>query len=83
MAGSPTALHFSGGQVGEQLVIVGATTGKLTAWLLEDVIRMSHEQTNRLRAALKDNAGAARAEMASGLYDGNPAAKNIYRPKHG
>jgi len=32
-------------------------------------MRTSNEQTTRLRAALKDNAGAARAEMESGLYD--------------
>jgi hypothetical protein len=66
---SPETLHFSGGLVGEYLLIVGAANSQLAARLYEDMLRMNNEQTNRLRAALKENALAGRAILDTALFD--------------
>jgi signal transduction histidine kinase len=65
----PASLHFSGGQVGEQFLIVGATNGKFAARLYEDMLRISNEQTNLLRAVIKEKAQADRTEFDAGLFD--------------
>ena len=62
-------LHFSGGQMDDQLLIVGAANGKLAAQLYEDMIRISNEQTNMLRAAIKDRQQADRDDLDGSLYD--------------
>ncbi len=60
-----TSLHFSGGQIDEHhLLIVAATNDELARQLYEDMLRMSNEQVNRLRAALK-----ARLDHNTELYD--------------
>jgi two-component system, OmpR family, sensor kinase len=66
---SPETLHFSGGLAGEYLLIVGAANSQLAARLYEDMLRISNEQTNRLRAALKENALAGRAILDTALFD--------------
>ncbi len=68
-ANGPAALHFSGGQIEEQVLIVGAANGKFAARLYEDILRMSNEHTNLLRAISKEKAQADRAEREAGLYD--------------
>lgn len=47
-------LHFTGGRLGEAVLIVGAENGKFSLKLYEELMRISNEQTNTLRAALKD-----------------------------
>ncbi|GAB4504344.1 MAG: hypothetical protein Fur0043_13380 [Anaerolineales bacterium] len=49
-------LHFSGGKSGENLVIAGAENGKFSLALYEEMMRISNEQTNALRAAYKETA---------------------------
>lgn len=66
LADGPTTLHFSGGQVEEQLLIVGAIDSQLAAQLYADMLRMSNEQANRLRAFIKEE---GRADRDAGLYD--------------
>lgn len=64
-------LHFTGGAIGAQFLIVAATNGKLALALYEEMMRMGNEQTNALRAALKAQAETTRAnaERDSALYD--------------
>lgn len=49
-------LHFSGGKSGEVFVIAGAENGKFSLALYEEMMRISNEQTNALRAAHKEAA---------------------------
>jgi signal transduction histidine kinase len=65
----PVLLHFSGGQIEEQMLIVGAANKKLAARLYEDLLSMSNEHTNLLRAISKEKTQADRAEREAGLYD--------------
>jgi signal transduction histidine kinase len=65
----PVLLHFSGGQIEEQMLIVGAANKKLAARLYEDLLHMSNEHTNLLRAISKEKTQADRAEREAGLYD--------------
>lgn len=69
MPDGPVVLHFSGGQIEEQMLIVGAANGKLAARLYEDLLRMSNEHTNLLRAISKEKAEADRAGREASLYD--------------
>jgi signal transduction histidine kinase len=62
-------LHFAAGQAGDMLLITAATNGQLAAHLYEDMLRINNEQTNMLRAALKDNAEANRSEPGHSQYD--------------
>ena len=48
-------LHFTGSKVDEALLIVGAENGKFAQKLYEEMMQMSNEQTNTLRAALKEH----------------------------
>ena len=49
-------LHFTGGKVNDNLLIVGAENGKLALQLYEEMIRIHSEQTNAPLAAYKENA---------------------------
>lgn len=64
-------LHFTGGKINAHFLIVAATNGKFALALYEEMMRMENEQTNALRAALKAQTEAARAqaERDSTLYD--------------
>jgi len=55
-SGGTKTLHFTGGKVGDDLLIVAAENGQFAVALFEEMMRISNEQTNALRAALKGNA---------------------------
>ncbi len=67
----PATLHFSGGVVGEQILIVAAGNGELAARIYDEMMRISNEQVNLLRAAIKQSADdrTAYADLESHLYD--------------
>lgn len=54
LSGELKTLHFTGGKLGEDLLIVAAENGQFAVRLFEEMMRISNEQTNALRAALKD-----------------------------
>ncbi len=70
-AEGPVALHFSGGMMGEDILIAAGGNGELAAQLYEQMMQIGNEQTNLLRTALKANAQAqaTHAELESTLYD--------------
>ncbi len=47
-------LHFAGGRLDRHLLIVAAESGKFALNLYDEMISISNEQTNALRAALKE-----------------------------
>ena len=59
-------LHFTGSKVNETLLIVGAENGKFALKLFEEMMQMSNEQTNSLRAAIKKQ---SRLERDDSQYD--------------
>jgi diguanylate cyclase (GGDEF)-like protein len=61
-------LHFAGGLAGESLLITAAMNGALAARLYEDMFRINNEQTNMLRAALKDKV-APPGTPSDSMYD--------------
>ncbi len=61
--GQIKTLHFVGGMVNEQILIVGSEDNGIARQLYDEMMRMSNEQTNALRIALKE---AARDDR---LYD--------------
>ncbi|MGK2857423.1 MAG: sensor histidine kinase [Thermoanaerobaculia bacterium] len=69
--GRNEVLHFAGLRAGEQLVVIGSTTRAGLDDCSEELLRMSNEQANQLRMALKnlDTARRAAPEHASGLYE--------------
>ncbi|PKN92391.1 MAG: two-component hybrid sensor and regulator [Chloroflexi bacterium HGW-Chloroflexi-6] len=48
-------LHFTGSKVNDAVLIVAAENGKIARTLFEGMMQMNNEQTNHLRAALKEN----------------------------
>jgi len=48
-------LHFTGGQIGDSLLIVGGENSTLAQRLYEEMLHMSNEQVNLLREVLKEN----------------------------
>ncbi|MEP7136157.1 MAG: HAMP domain-containing sensor histidine kinase [Chloroflexota bacterium] len=62
-------LLFSGGTLGDQVLIVGAVNSADLQVLYEDMLNMSNEQVNLLRAALKDDEQTLRLEPSTNLYD--------------
>ncbi len=48
-------LHFNGGVAGDYLIITGAEDGDAAGKLFEEMMLMQNEQTNALRAALKES----------------------------
>jgi signal transduction histidine kinase len=67
----PLSMHFTGGLMHDQLLIVGARTHTDILSLYEDLLRLNNEQVNRLRAALKTQYDQVRqaAQQDSALYD--------------
>jgi len=67
----PATLHFSGGLIEDHILIVAAGNGQLAARLYDEMMRISNEQVNLLRAALKQSARdrAAQSDPESQLYD--------------
>ncbi len=53
-------LHFTGSQVNDTLLIVGAENDKIARTLFEGMMQMNNEQTNSLRTALKENSRSDR-----------------------
>ena len=53
IAQKPKLLNFSGGRVGEQIVLIGGPAGD-SAFLYDDIIKINNEQSNALRSALKN-----------------------------
>jgi len=53
LGGHPKLLTFSGGVVGDELILVGSAVEGYTGEIYEDLIRINNEETNALRAALK------------------------------
>ena len=71
LADQVVTLHFAGGAVGDDFLIVAATNGKSVMALYEEMMRMGNEQTNALRPALKAQSETTRAqaERNGTLYD--------------
>lgn len=47
-------LHFSGGRMGEQLLIIGAADGRVARRTFQELLSVNNAQANLLRAALKE-----------------------------
>jgi signal transduction histidine kinase len=64
-------LHFVGTADSPNYLIIGALTSAAVLELCEGMIKMTNEQTNALRLALKDQTEQARAQAThdKGLYD--------------
>jgi signal transduction histidine kinase len=62
-------IHFTGGKVGEQLLVVGAENGKFSLQLYEEMIHINNEQTNALRAALKENSTSTHTDPGQAQFD--------------
>jgi len=54
-------MHFSGSLINETILITAATDGKFAREIFEEMLRINNEQTNLLRAAIKDGSTAAQA----------------------
>jgi signal transduction histidine kinase len=66
--GGVMALHFAGGLTSESILITAAANGKLAGRLYEDILNINNEQTNLLRAAIKDNMEGSRT-ASDPMYD--------------
>ncbi len=68
---TPLSMHFTGGLINEQILLVGARTNTDILFLYEDLLRLNNEQMNALRAALKTQYDQVRqaAQQDSTLYD--------------
>ena len=73
VAAGPTALtlHFTGGAVAETLLIVGAASNQTALQLYAELLRVTNEQANLLRGAVKERVQAehAQVEVGHSLYD--------------
>ena len=65
----PVTLHFAGGVVGEQILIAGGENSQSAARLYENCVQLSNEQTNMLRAVVKEHIQTAHNAPNHGLYD--------------
>jgi signal transduction histidine kinase len=63
----PTTLYFSGAQVDDRIVVVAAASDKETTQLYKEFVRISNEQTNLLRDAMKLKAQQVGLQLD--LYD--------------
>lgn len=66
---SPTTVHFSGGRLGEQLLIVGAANGQAVRQLYEDMLCINNEQIDLLRTVLKEKSQSSHSEPEPSLYN--------------
>lgn len=57
--GAALTLHFSGGRMGERLLVVGAAEGRMARKIFQELLSVNNEQANLLRAAWKENHRAA------------------------
>lgn len=77
--GSPMSLHIAGAMADDNMLIVGAKSSEDVMALYEEMMRISNQQANALRSALKEQSSAiaaaderglaARKERDSALYD--------------
>ncbi len=77
--GSPMPLHVAGAMTDDNLLIVGAKSSEDVMALYEEMMRISNQQANALRSALKEQSSAiaaaderglaARKERDNALYD--------------
>lgn len=67
--GKLTSLHLAGGALEGQVLIVAARSRNGAAKLYDEMMRISNEQANALRAALKDQALQARPERDADAYE--------------
>ncbi len=69
--GEVISLHFAGGAIDNNLLIVGAKSRSGVARFYEEIVRINNEQTNALRQAARDLAEQARLreDADGGLYD--------------
>lgn len=67
----PISMHFTGGLIYDQLLIVGARTNTDILYLYEDLLRLNNEQMNTMRPALEAQYNQVRqaAQQDSTLYD--------------
>jgi signal transduction histidine kinase len=61
-------LHFAGGLAGESLLITAGVNDTLATRIYEDLFSINNEQTDRLRAALKENMDLGRI-VSDPMYD--------------
>jgi signal transduction histidine kinase len=66
---APINLHFSGGRLKEQVLIVGAADRNVTQYLYDDILLINNEETNLLRAAIKENSRPDQVEREFSQYD--------------
>jgi signal transduction histidine kinase len=64
-------LHFGGGTVDDELLVIGARSRDDVLQLYEDMMRISNEQTNTLRATTKERVtlSQSQTERDNQLYD--------------
>lgn len=69
--GEVVPLHFAGGAIDDNLLLVGAKSRSGAAHFYEEMVKINNEQTNALRQAARDLAEQARqrADPDGGLYD--------------
>ncbi len=65
----PLTLHFAGSRVDEGLLITAAVNGQLARRLYEDMLRINNEQTNLLRAVIKQKVEIKPATPNQGQYE--------------
>lgn len=61
--------YFAGGKVGSSLLITAATNSLIATRLYDDMLQINNEQTNLLRAALKDLSDRDNNRTENKLYD--------------
>ena len=66
--GGITTLHFAGGVADYSLLITAAGNSQLAEWFYDDMLRINNEQTNMLRAVLKDKQESSR-NIPDSIYD--------------
>jgi signal transduction histidine kinase len=65
----PISLHFFGGRLKEQVLIVGASDRNVTQRLYDDILLINNEQANLLRASLNENNQSGQVERGNSQYD--------------
>lgn len=68
---TPLSIHFTGGLIGEEIVIVGARTNTDILNIYKDLLQLDNEQINALRPAMQAQYDQIRrtAQQDSSLYD--------------
>jgi signal transduction histidine kinase len=63
-----TTLHFAGGLAGDSLLITASTSSQIAEQLYHDMLSINNEQTNLLRAAIKEKLDTNRT-VSDPMYD--------------